>query len=107
MKNRTASNPKTATATRKIQSSVSVKGLVAAMQTNPHATVKTENITNKLQQTICERPSLKFPTCIRSGLDNMAVDETSKGVCSPRAWVASRRTGCRATSCGTCAPNDE
>src|ERR1039458_6137540 len=36
-----------------------------------------------------------------SSLDNMAVDETSKGVCSPRAWVATRRTGCRATSCGT------
>jgi hypothetical protein len=42
-----------------------------------------------------------------SGLDNMARDENETGVCFPRAWVAFRRAGCRATGCGTRAPNNE
>jgi hypothetical protein len=37
-------------------------------------------------------------------LDRMAGDESEKGVCSPRAWVVTRWTGSRATSCGTRTP---
>ena len=48
-----------------------------------------------------------FFICARCRLDSMTGDESDKGVCSPRAWVATRRTGRRATGCGTRAPNNK